>query len=592
MITLECLEFLPINNSGWTSDKKRFGTTITEVHGGNTTGKTPLLKGVAYCLGYPAEMAAEVKAHCKSIKLTLKLNLETILIERFLNEDYKITITENQETTEYLNENDMSEKMFQLLGIEKPLLTQKITNNSAVLYISNLYPAFWVDQDLGWSNIYNPLPTKNFIKSQRQEITRLLLNLSSKYPFKDNSDKKNFKIDLATTEQEIEIKKRLMKELGIKNTSFDENHLKNLDDERKRLRGKIIDMTNDLKKLEFGEYRVDEEAKRIDLKISEISSRSDLLKARERRLLSELNDLEAEISILSDNANVAEMFKSFCGSDKCSIFNKDGFGKKLLYLKDQKKDMNIVLSELTEEISKLEEKINHEKDRRFTYSTTKSKDAKSNAVVENLLTASQQLSEEAHKIDLEIITFTENLKISKQLSALLTKRESLSSKIKELTGKSGKTKQENNLIEAIQTLQTTLKEWLFVIGAKYNSVVVTDKFEIEIDGNIFKEGSEESGSERQRIVLAYHAALLETSFVLDGCHPGLLIFDGIIQHEISLNDIRAYLQKIVDIKAKYNKSLQIIFSITAEDFNLGNMKDKVTWKPEKIVNGKKWFLGP
>lgn len=43
---LESIEFTPSGTEGWESGKLIFGSQVTVVHADNTTGKTPLLKGI------------------------------------------------------------------------------------------------------------------------------------------------------------------------------------------------------------------------------------------------------------------------------------------------------------------------------------------------------------------------------------------------------------------------------------------------------------------------------------------------------------------------------------------------------------------
>jgi hypothetical protein len=65
----------------------------------------------------------------------------------------------------------------------------------------------------------------------------------------------------------------------------------------------------------------------------------------------------------------------------------------------------------------------------------------------------------------------------------------------------------------------------------------------------------------RRIVLAFHAALLEVSLARGGNHPGWLLFDAPKQHELSQADFDAYTNRLQLIAEKYPGRVQIVFSV-------------------------------
>jgi hypothetical protein len=86
-----------------------------------------------------------------------------------------------------------------------------------------------------------------------------------------------------------------------------------------------------------------------------------------------------------------------------------------------------------------------------------------------------------------------------------------------------------------------MQDWLKVLGTQNTrTAYFDDEFVLYVDGSKFSLTSHQSGSTRTRIILAFHAALLEVSLAQGGNHPGWLLFDAPKQHELSQSDFDAY----------------------------------------------------
>jgi len=96
---------------------------------------------------------------------------------------------------------------------------------------------------------------------------------------------------------------------------------------------------------------------------------------------------------------------------------------------------------------------------------------------------------------------------------------------------------------------------------------------------------------RGRIVLAFHAALLEVALARGGNHPGWLILDAPRQHELNQDDFNAYAERLKLLSDKYPGQVQIVFSVA-------NLKSQIEVSDElwvtAYVNGEDEprFLGP
>ena len=116
----------------------------------------------------------------------------------------------------------------------------------------------------------------------------------------------------------------------------------------------------------------------------------------------------------------------------------------------------------------------------------------------------------------------------------------------------------------------------------YNYKSVINKNEITISEDTYLPIIEEfdmkfdsSASDNIRGIWAYTIALLQVSMSERGNHPGVLIFDEPVQHSIVLNDMKKFLDSIVQL----GKNCQTIIGITAKDSdtqkNIKTLRDDV-----------------
>ena len=591
MIKLKSLELIPKGQDGWKSGKLEFGEKVTIAHGDNTTGKTPLLKSIVYALGFPASIPKLVQEHCLSVRLKLEKGTSSLTIERYIKDEFHVVVRSESGERSFLSADEMSGYIFEMLELSRVQLTTKMGAGSAYPYVDNLFPLFWVDQDFGWTDIYRTIKNKDFLKSSKQEMIRLILGLSPKYPFIDKSVHEAAKDTLKATKEALKIKKKVLTELKIQKTVADikkkesfETKRSQIKSELQKLDDQLISFRNDNSYVlaKAAEYETD--ARKIDFEVATLQSRRE-------SLIGEITDLDSEISILSDNVVVSKAFQEFCEAEHCKVFKKESFGKKLLYLKDQKKDILLVIKTIDLDIDSLKNKQILER--------KKSEDLRSEISKKDnmgtLQVASKQLVGDLVEIESFLANYKRSEAILEEFNNLLNKVETSKQDVLD-TKPSGRAKRSNSLDEALKKLNECIIAWLKVLDFDFNEAHIDENFELFIDGTQFKDASEESGSSRQRVVLAFYASLVETSFNLNGLHPGILVFDGIVQHELKLDDLKRYLDKLNALEDEYKKSVQIIFSITAKEFDL-DVTGKKIWEPKfKILNKdgeeKLMYLGP
>ncbi len=567
------IEFIASGDDGWVSGQLDFGSQVTIVHADNTTGKTPLLKGIVFCLGYPITMPELIKEKCS--KIILKVNIDKAPYEfiRSLKEKFLIEIhSEFGKTEKFEDANHFSQRLFDLLKIERHLLTKKQGLGSNYPYVDTLFPLFWIDQDFGWNDIYRPIDFKDFIKSAKQEMIRLLLGVEPKYPHNDKTQHQLAKDRLKTTIEAIKLKKGIIKQLKFK---FESNPLE-IDEITKKKEKLESDLENISDKMGFyrdGNTIVRDSIREADSKKLSLYVKLEELNSKRNYHISQATDLEAEITILSYNTNISDAFKEYCGAESCKVFKKEFFGKKLLYLKDQKKDLLVVATIIKNEIDRINELVKTENDKINFLKTSLEIDKETESVQK----LSKQIINEIVTLEVKIANLKSENEIISQFNELLNQQEEDKKNVEEFKSRGSPRKVSTSLEKVIEILNSSIGEWLTVIGFEFQKVYIDNNFDVFINEKEFKSASEESGSSRQRVLLAFYGALIEASIELNGKHPGFMIFDGIVQHELNIEDLKNYLIKLNSL-SKQNP-IQTIFSITDESFTLDIPKGKKTWVP-------------
>jgi hypothetical protein len=106
----------------------------------------------------------------------------------------------------------------------------------------------------------------------------------------------------------------------------------------------------------------------------------------------------------------------------------------------------------------------------------------------------------------------------------------------------------------------------------------------------FSENSPFKGSTRTRIVLAYHASVVETSLKKDGYHPPFLILDTPKQHELHAADLAAFVTRFEEMVFERKKAFQLVIGATEEDF-VAKTASGVFWRPRFGSADEPRFLG-
>jgi DNA repair exonuclease SbcCD ATPase subunit len=252
-LKLVSFEYIPKKTNGWSSRKLNFGNTLTVAKGPNTTGKTPLLKGIIYSLGFPAELPKEVTDHCSEVVLeVVSENIPYTFIRKIADDVFISLSSGDNLILEARNLNDISEKVYELLGIKRKLLTTKGGNSSVYPYVDSILPAFWADQDIGWSDIYSVFKYKDYIKCQREEVYRLILDLEAKHPFVDKNLYEEAKSKLEGIQKALKVKGEVLLQLKIEKYSRKDEMIEDLKTKKIEIEKKINDINEKISTQEDG----------------------------------------------------------------------------------------------------------------------------------------------------------------------------------------------------------------------------------------------------------------------------------------------------------------------------------------------------
>lgn len=590
---LRSLELLPRGDAGWTSGSLPFGRATTLLLGPNGAGKTPLLKALCYALGHPVELPPLIREKCSAVSVDLIADEAEFRIVRQLEAGVMVTVTDKAgNVLTFTDERELSAWVLPKLGVA--LRTLSSGNGDQVPpYISVAGPMFLVDQDTGWASVYVPFETHKFVRDQREEVVRWLLDLPAKHRPIDKTEYKEAKTEQAGIQEQIAFKRRgletLKRELGEDRAR---DAAERLQERKATLEAAIKGAQSVLQTMLQAESSLDVRVREAGQQRDEIARKLSNARRRKKQLADYRSEIGAEIGALEQNEVAADVFRKLCGNEACGFFrNEDSFGRRVLYLKDQLKDFEASTGETERTLAVLTEQL-AAADRLVTEATeTKKKELEERGGGETISlinSSTRELSEVGVRLDrLERIA-----REQKQLDALINKEARAKEAVDELRPTAGARKDTSRILDARQHLVDTFKDWLLALRTPNvpAEVEFDEELRLVVSGEKFSSKSSHSGSTRTRIVLAYHAAMVETSLRMNGKHPRLLVLDAPRQHELSAEDLRAYIARFHKMSSKLEEPVQLVFSATDPEVVPKDSIDKV-WEPPFDFDGEPRFLG-
>lgn len=587
-VRLESFQYLPRGADGWGSRLLHFGDMFTAVQGPNGTGKTPIMKGVIQGLGHEVELPPDVLARCEFAETTIKVDGRNVRLTRRLGDDFHITVQDGDEARTYTSQAEYARWFIALFSADPPALTSK-QNQEVMLYPTVLLPALWVDQDFGWTTDYWTPAHRNFIQGQRQEVIRFLLGVPPRHPFRARTEFDAAKQSLERTDRAIEMQRFMVDRLRTTEQLTD-NEEPRLIERRNRLRGDLDANSVAIEAIRSATSFYDREISALEAQLNEVAARVGALNKQRGQLNLVLSELDGEEDILTANVHATDLMRQFCGREGCQMFatSERSFGRSLLFLKDQIKDLKASDRDLGRdvesagrEIERLEAAIaakRAEREQAVTASPQAEVVSKLNSLTKELVDVELRLAK-AQQYGSELQKFERLLDQREQALALVAETRP--------TGVRGVTAAD----DARQMLSDAIQQWLVTLGTQNTrSAHFDEDFTLFVDGSKFSPTTHQSGSTRTRIVLAFHAALLEVALTRGGNHPGWLLFDAPKQHELSQTDFDAYTDRLQVVAAKHPGRVQVVFSVA--DLKTQFQPGDEVWQPTFTVDGEPRFLGP
>lgn len=590
---LESFRYIPTVVGGWETPELPFGALFTAVQGENGSGKTPIMKGIMMALGHELQLPPDILQHCSQAQLKLKVDGETFTLTRNLRPEFELLVQGGAEPEVFQSSRDYARWFAELLGTELRELTSKGNVPTArPLYANLIMPAFWVDQDNGWTVAYFTPAEKNFIADQRQEVIRFLTGLPARHPFRDKSEYDRLKEIADRTERLVDMQRYLVDRLRDTGQFVDGEEAE-LELRRNALRADLDANSQTIEAVRSIAGFFEQDIFKLERDLTELRARAAGVARRKGQLTLALSELSGEVEILGANVQASELLRGFCGQDGCQMFAgaEHSYGRALLYLKDQIKDLKVSDRDVTRdeqvlsgEIDDIEGQIadrHRAREEALAASPEAQLMAKLNALTKDLvavqirLAAYQQLSVEQQKFE-----------------RLLDKREQDNAAVNAARQRGGKV-DTDPVIDVRQQLTDTMQRWLQTLRTKNikQPAAFDDDFNPVIDGVKFSATSHQSGSTRTRIVLAFHAALLEVALNRGGNHPGWLLFDAPKQHELDQRDFDAYAEQLKLLAERYPGRVQLVFSVA--DLKTHFEATDEVWLPSFTnEGGEPRFLGP
>ncbi|WP_224247983.1 hypothetical protein [Hyalangium gracile] len=574
---LKSLRFQARRGAQWISTDFRFGTNLTVLHGPNGSGKTPVIKGIVYALGYPIELTPEVRASFESIEVVVSRDAEDYSIKRIVDSEFEIVVSKaGSKSIRFEKERDFTKWFLELLAIPLTKLTDR-GGNETIPYVSVLIPGLYVDQDLGWRSLYAPAKTKNFIKDQEQEVLRILLGVPAKNPYRNVQDFAEAKSSFDLTSERISSQQRLLEKQradlggGLPDAAS--------------LESRKTQLTTELQGYKSGVEVVRQKTGNLDAPIEEQSRLCERLRfelsaleGKRKRLAVASNEIASETQLVWLNAVAADAFRAFCGKEHCGLFkgSEESFGNRLLYLRDQIKDIESSSASIEIEIQNHKARLTEAEAKLKELSNAKEAAAKASGV-DAVLRSIEILTKELAEVSLRLEKRKALDAEERTLDRMIEQREQIRVRVDEL--KPGRRARADSTADIRGKLRENLHRWLSTLGTQNlaEPIILDEEFRLFFDKDRFTETSFQSGSTRTRIVLAFHAALLETSIQEGGNHPGILIFDAPRQHELDGKHLAAYLKALKKLSLQSDGRAQVVLSVSDLPVKLDH--GDAVWRP-------------
>ncbi|MFZ6712570.1 AAA family ATPase [Undibacterium sp. TC9W] len=569
--------------NGWGSDEFHFGAEVTQLFGPNGCGKTPLIQSVVFCLGFPSIFRDEIYHRCNHVTMKLELHGGKYNISRIFSRDTDITVIDPSGVHQrFYNERDYSDYLFELFNIRTGNLVTTSSKLGAA-YMASLLPIYYLDQDAGYSDFY--VPPDRFIKDQFSEMMRMAFGLPIKNFFDEKKDKILAKEALDFVDKLVNERSRELS-LAKAESGLSEEEVESTERELSILESQLQSYKNsDIKKDDANDaiqrlvnanfrkiYDIDAELKETDFRIRS-----------KTKIIDEIN---IEINTLSLNEDARRVFLSFeeiCKSPSCALFatTSESYGKNLLYLRDQIKDLERNSQIESNRKALLKARRNDLLQQNFDLEKAQAESNKgsdASSIVETISTLKNQI----FALQIKLADRKKIAALEKRYFDTIVKRDAALDKYESFSNDKSSNP---SLIKIRSDLRAAFIRWLTILGTKNISLDITYKDDFtpvlgpETVGQL-------KGSTKVRVVLAYHAAVLELLASRSESVLKILVLDTPKQHEIASDDLNRYMLALKEISKK--SGIQIIFSTTEYHYKVQDQDEE--WVPSEPGEEQNMFF--
>ena len=583
---LIALQIVGVGELAWSSRRLVFGDRVTQLYGDNGSGKTPVVQSIAFALGYDVEYHIDILERADRVVLEVLVGCDSYVITRRIKSKFDVTVQNHAgDVAEFISEREFSRYLLTVWGLEDPVLTT-VRDLSTHIYSPQLLPLFYLDQNHGYAVDY--YVTSKFIKNQYAEAMRLVFGLAPKNSFDKRRAKSELRekleyLDRAVVRLEKQIEELTEDLLGATRRSAVE-----------------IDADLELAKTALEEIRetqggVQQIDVALESRIAQLQQQSHVLlrekselEARVRGFSQIRHEIEVETDTLSLNEEARRVFRSFeaiCANAGCGLFlsSSETYGKSLLYLRDQIKDLERTngvhqrrLKALGEQLAQLRDDISAAQAERER--------ASSSSAVGSLVEVVSELTERVIHLRRSRQIEIELSKVESAYVEKLDERARTQAHLGEMEG--GGSVADLDLLKARNALAERIRFWLGILRSSNVSwdVHVDNDFNVTFGGQKI---TAYNGSTMTRVVLAIRTAAFELICRRNGNAPRFFILDTPRQQDIARADLAAYIEQLQALGSEYQA--QIVLSTTNHRYDLG--AGDVEWIPDFPGEKHPMFLG-
>lgn len=571
--------------NGWGSAYHSFGDRVTEIFGENGSGKTPLVQFIVYALGYRVDFRDDVIANCESVSLEVISGERSLTFIRKVQVSFSVGVKEGENgVVDFVSERELSRFLLSLWGLCDPVLTT-VGSDKTHIYGHQILPLYYLDQDRGYSEEY--FSQQKFIKDQYSEAMRLVFGLPPRNLFDKRREKIELKDKLEYLDRTVLRHQEILAELSF-DLAGPRRPLHDIDRDLEIAIGDLDDLKSSSGSVQLVSVELDDRIARLKGREVILRREKSSLESRVRGFAQIRNEIEVEANTLSMNEEARRIFASFdaiCSNDGCGLFSRSSasYGKSLLYLKDQVKDLERTndlhshrISELDVELRKIADEINACREER--------EEREGQDPVNALVEAVSTLTESVITLRRAKRTEQELLRIEEEYVARLQDREAIQVRLSGLEANRGSSDIE--LIRTKNAFSERIRHWMEVLRTSNISfdVQVDNDFHVSFGG---QRVSRFKGSTLTRVVLAIRTAAFDLSIRQAGAAPRFFILDTPRQQDISREDLAEYIRNL-QILAGENGA-QVVYSTTNQRYPLGT--GDVEWLPRYPGEKHEMFLG-